>query len=188
MPTRPDDARARRSVEALRGAFIGLLEARPLEQISNKDITQAAGLSYPTFFRRFSNKEELLEHIATEEIRKLLSFGKGTTTRRDPEETIRDMCEYIQAQKRLWRTLLTSDAASAMRKEFAVIAEQIDQRRRRRHWMPKDLGKSFVVSGIFEILAWWMRQPDDYPVENVITLFNVLIIELAETRRDVKLL
>jgi AcrR family transcriptional regulator len=187
MPTRPDDARAHRSVEALRKAFVDLLETRPLDQISNKDITERAGLSYPTFFRRFSGKEDLLEDIAREEIRKLLSFGDGVP-RRDPLATVKDMCGYIQAHRRLWTTLLTSDAAWSMRKEFAVLADSIAPARRPHPWLPQDLGKTFVESGIFAIFSWWMRQPDDYPMDNVVTIFDALILGLARMPRDVTLL
>jgi AcrR family transcriptional regulator len=187
MPTRPDDARAHRSVDALRRAFVDLLETRPLEQISNKDITEGAGLSYPTFFRRFSGKEELLEDIARAEIRKLLSIGDGVP-RRNAVATIRDMCIYIRAHRRLWKTLLTSDASSAMRKEFSVLADRIGEARQVHSWIPTDLAKAFVVSGIFEIFAWWVNQPDDYPVENVVTLFDALILDVVRSHRDISLL
>ena len=186
-PRIPDDARAQRSIDALRAAFLQLIEQKPLDQISIKEITDAAGLSYPTFFRRFASKEELLAHIATEEVQRLLSLGQAAMERKSPKSA-EAMCEYVQAHRRLWRTLLTGGAASAMREEFMRISRDIAASRPRSNpWLPIELAVPFVASGTFEIFAWWMRQPDDYPVENVITLFDALIIDSAGKPRNITL-
>lgn len=188
-PTRPDDARAHRSVEALRSAVLDLLERRPFDQISIKEITEAAGLSYPTFFRRFASKEALLEDIATEEVRKLLSLGETIRDTRETGYSASETCGYVAAHRRLWITLLTGGAAAKMRQEFIrVSTETMRTKPRLNPWLPADLGPPFVTAGLFELLAWWMRQPEDYPIENVIALFNALIIDNVVRRRTVELI
>ena len=72
--SRPNDARALRSQEALRNALLELVEDRPFDQVSIRDITNVAGVSYPVFFRRYASKEQLLEDIATEEVRRMLAL------------------------------------------------------------------------------------------------------------------
>jgi hypothetical protein len=74
-----------------------------------------------------------------------------------------------------------------MRDEFMRAAREIAEAGPRKNpWLPLDLGIAFVTSGIFELFAWWMRQPEDYPVDNVIKLFNALIIDTAgRPRRNV---
>jgi len=187
-PTKPDDARAQRSIEALRFAFLDLLEHKSLDQISIKEITDAAGLSYPTFFRRFASKQELLEDIATEEVRNLLHLGETAMTRRQTAESAGHLVEYVQRHRRLWSVLLTGGAASAMRQEFMRVAREIAARRPRTNpWLPLDLAVAFVTSGIFELLAWWMSQPEDYPVANVITLFDALINDSVGRPRNIAL-
>lgn len=187
-PRKPDDARAHRSLEALRSAFLELSERKPLDQISIKDITEAAGLSYPTFFRRFAGKDELLEDIATVEVRKLLSLG-GAALESPDRYAAEEICRYVQAHRKLWTTLLTGSAAPAVRQELIrVAAEMLASRPRMSPWLPAELGPPFVTSGIFELLAWWMRQPEDYPIENVIALFDALIIDNVVRKRDVRLI
>jgi AcrR family transcriptional regulator len=188
IPTKPDDARAQRSIDALQSAFLALLEYRSFDLISIKDITEAAGISYPTFFRRFASKEELLEHIATEEVRRLLSLGEAAMARGEFEHSAADMCDYVQGRRKLWATLLNGGAASAMRQEFMRVAKEIaDARPRSNPWIPLELAVPFVTSGIFEIFAWWMRQPEDYPLGNVVKLFNALIVDTTGRRRDISL-
>ncbi len=190
-PRKPNDARAHRSIDALRDAFLQLLEYRSLEEITIKEITEAAGLSYPTFFRRYSGKDELLADIATEEVRRLLSLSKHALEERDrgSSEPVEAMCAYIQCRRNLWKTLLTGGAASAMREEFMRISREIaDSRPRSNPWLPVDLAVSFTASGIFEIFAWWMAQPEDYPLENVKIIFEALISDTLARPRNITLL
>ena len=187
-PTKPDDARAHRSIEALRGALLQLLDHTALDEITIKEITKTAGVSYPTFFRRFSSKEELLADIATEEVQRLLSLSRKAFENRESPQAIRAMLSYIEDHRHLWRTLLTGGAAAAMRDEFMRISLEIAHARPRSNpWLPLELSVPFTTSGIFEIFAWWMNQPDDYPVENVEKVFNVLIIDTLIQPREITL-
>ena len=44
-------------------------------------------------------------------------------------------------------------------------------------WLPIELAASFVAAGIFEILAWWLSQPEDYPMANVVKILDALIAQ-----------
>lgn len=188
-PTQPDDARAHRSVEALRVGLLKLLEHRPFDEISLKELTDAAGLSYPTFFRRFASKQQLLDDLAADEVRVVMHLSLGAFEGRKGRESGADLCGYIQKHRHLWKTLLTGGAEMAMRREFIRAAEEIaDTRPRNAPWLPRDLAPPFVTSGIFEILAWWMRQPDDYPLENVVALFDALVIDTVMRPRKTPVL
>lgn len=185
----PDDARARRSLDAMRAAFLTLLETRSLDEVSIKEICDEAGLSYPTFYRRFSGKDELLAGIATEEVRRLLSLGFSAMEQADLKFSASGMCEYVEAHRILWRTLLTGGAADAMRHEFMRLSRAFAESHPRVNpWLPVDLAVPFVSSGIFEILAWWMREPEGYPTANVVTLIEVLVLDATARPRKVALL
>lgn len=188
QPRQPDDARVQRSIEALQKAFLGLLEQQSLEQISIKEIAGQAGLSYPTFFRRFGNKQELLESIAAKEVQHLLSLSGAAALRNEWNEASRNMIQYVKENRKLWEALLVGGAADAMRDEFKRVARRIGESRPQINpWLPVDLSIAFVTSGFFEILAWWMRQPPDYPAENIVIFFDELIGRQASRRRDIQL-
>jgi AcrR family transcriptional regulator len=186
-PWIPTDARTQRSLEALRISLLELLARKPLDQIAIKEITDQAGLSYPTFFRRFASKEDLLKDIATEEISTLLYLGQDTMGIGSSSDSA-TFCNHIETNRKLWTALMTGGAASFVREEFLRVAREVaNSRPRVNPWLPLELATAFVTSGIFEILAWWMRQPDDYPIANVIKLFDALIIDSAGRRRDITL-
>lgn len=191
--SKPYDARAVRSREALRAALLRLVAEKPLEQISIQDITGEAGLSYPTFFRQFAAKEQLLEDIAADEIRCLLSLTLPLFEADNRQDSLRAMCNYVGERRALWKSLLTGGAAGAMREEFIRIAEDIGSNmertgKRANPWLPTDLAGRFVVSGLFEIIAWWLRQPESYPIENVMTFIDALIIRSTVLPANIKLI
>jgi AcrR family transcriptional regulator len=187
-PHQPEDARTRRSIDALQSALLRLLDERPFAEISIKEITDAASLSYPTFFRRFASKDSLLEAVATAEVRKLLLLGSTSRSQVGEDEGVANMCGYISDRRTLWRTLLTGGAASAMRKEFMRVAKDISASGPRVNpWIPIDLAISFTANGIFDIFAWWLHQPDDYPTQNIVALFNALIVDNVARPRTVRL-
>lgn len=169
-------------------ALLELLDHTSFDDITIKEITQTAGVSYPTFFRRFGSKDDLLAHLATGEVRRLLSLSQRVFEDGNSSEAIKTMLAYIEDHRHLWRILLTGGAAAAMREEFMRISAEIAASRPRANpWLPLELSIPFTASGIFEIFAWWMNQPDDYPTKNVERVFNALIVETLARPRGIKL-
>lgn len=186
-PTQPAGARAQRSLEAMRAALLELIETKTIDEITIRNITDTAGVSYPTFFRRFVRKEELLAEIAAAEVREVLSRG-GKAINDAGTSSGAELCAYVEAHRRLWRTLLTGGGAAVMREEFLRIASEIaDSRPPSNPWLPRDLAVRFVTGGILEILTWWMQQPDSYPTANVVKLFDALIVENTGRPRNISL-
>lgn len=187
--SRPQDPRALKSREALRAGLLRLLEERGFEQITIREITVAAGVSYPVFFRQFASKEDLLADIATAEVRGLLALGQpvdGDDAHQRHE--LLAMCTYVQQRRSLWKTLLTAGAASEMRGEFARISAEIAMIQPRANpWLPVELASSFVASAIFEVLAWWLNQPEDYPIRNVVKILNALVARPLTVPQNVRL-
>ena len=175
--SRPDDARARRSRGALQRALLEWIEKKPIDEISIREITASAGVSYPTFFRNYASKEELIGDIAREEIDQILAVMVSLLDKKDPHLSADAVCDYIQHRRALWTTLLTTSASSAMREEFIRGSKQIVQQRGQINaGLPVDLAAAWVFAGLFEILAWWLHQPEDYPLRNVSQFLEVLVL------------
>ena len=69
------DARVHQTRAAIRKAFLQLLDQKPLEQITIREIAAAASVGYTTFFRHHPSKEELLNEIAATEIKHLIEMA-----------------------------------------------------------------------------------------------------------------
>lgn len=186
--SRPNDARAMRSREALRKAMLTLIEDHPFDEISIRDITREAGVSYPVFFRRYQTKEDILSDVAANEVRELFRITLPALSSKGARSSLEQLCSYVQSHKSLWRTLLTTGATGKMREEFIkASAEVADNSARANPWLPVSLASRFVTSGIFEILAWWLHQPDEYPTQNVVILLEELVVRPTLQPRNIRL-
>jgi AcrR family transcriptional regulator len=100
-----------------------LFRKRGYENTRVDDIVQALEISQPTFFRYFPSKEEILRQVGCEAYRhitKLLQLecsGKATTADR-LFRIYETLCQQIDADRLLWRSIAVSGALKAIRSEL----------------------------------------------------------------------
>ena len=174
------DARAVRTREALRAALLGLLESKPLDQITIRDIAAAAGIGYTTFFRHHPTKESLLDDLAAEEIRRLIELVMPVMDARSAREGSGALFTYVDERRALWATLLTGGAAGALRAELLRISMEIAaERSPPSNWPPFEVVTLLVVSGTLELLSWWLRQVSPLPIHEIAEIHHRKVVEPA---------
>jgi AcrR family transcriptional regulator len=163
------DARAIRSGLALREALLRLLENKPFEQITIRDICAESGVHYATFFRHHATKESLLEAIAAQQIRELNELTLAVREASDIDAGFRTLCAYVDEHRDLWSTLLNGGAGPAMRAEWIRYSMQVAATEPPvTSWLPPDLGTICAATLIAETLAWWVARPRGaYSVDQV---------------------
>lgn len=172
------DARVLQTREALRTAFLKLLDEHALEDITIRQITNTAGIGYTTFFRHHPGKEELLDQIASDEIARLIELAVNALGSNDTHRAATAMCSYIWEHRTLWSTLLTGGAANRLRDEFIRLAREVAASwNREPNWLPAEVGVVLVSSGTIELLAWWLGQKKPIPVDQVATIYERVLID-----------
>lgn len=174
----PTDARQLRSRAALTGAMLELLEEKPFDQVTIREISARAGTGYATFFRHYPTKEALLADIAAEEIADLLAMTTPLLYDVNSLESTKALCRNVAGQRKLWAALLTGGAASTVRAEFIRQARELARDAARpESWLPADLGVVYGTGGTIDLLAWWLSQDEeDYEPEEIAAILNRLII------------
>lgn len=175
-PSSAKDARAVRSGAALREALLTLLERKPFDQITIREICAIAGLHYATFFRHHPSKEALLDAVAADQIDTIVDLALA----RDSgvgHEGWRTLCLYVEEHRALWAALLNGGAAAAMREEWLRNAQRVAaQREPVGTWLPKELGVVCSVSLIADTLSWWLAQPaGTHSVDEVAAMLDRLV-------------
>lgn len=184
---RPHDARAVRSRAALAQALLELIDEKDFNQITIRDITNQAGVSYPVFFRQYATTEQLLLDIATQQVTDLLTFCFGTLDA-NGEGRLDDLCDYVIEHRKLWTTLLTAGASPVMRQEFSRITNEfVETHERTNPDLPPELITELVTNSIFDILTWWLRQDETYPKANVVKLLEALVVRPFASRIEISL-
>jgi AcrR family transcriptional regulator len=178
--------RVTRTRPILCGALLSLLEERPFEQLTVREITAKADIGYATFFRHYPDKEALLNDLAASQISDLLAMTLPMLNNADTRGSARALCVYVWEHRRLWSALLTGGASSTLKDEFVRQAQQIAEAQPSRDaWLPNDLSIGFYVTGTVEILAWWLKQKNPPSVDRMAEVIDSLIVgpSMAPSRR-----
>lgn len=169
--------RVTRTRPILCGALLSLLEERPFEQLTVREITAKADIGYATFFRHYPDKEALLNDLAARQISDLLAMTLPMLNNADTRGSARALCVYVWERRKLWSALLTGGASSTLKDEFIRQAQQIAEAQPRPDaWLPNDLSIVFYVTGTVEILAWWLKQKDPPSVDRMAEVIDSLIV------------
>lgn len=181
-PSSAKDARAVRSGGALREALLSLLERKPFDQITIREICAAAGLHYATFFRHHPSKEALLDAVAADQIDTIVELAMAPEGGVGPKGW-RVLCLYVEEHRALWSALLNGGAAAAMREEWLLNAQEVARQQDPvATWLPKELGIICSVSLIADTLSWWLAQPAGaYSVDQVAAILDRLVTSSTMT-------
>ncbi len=174
----PNDARQVRSRNALTNALLELLQERPFDQLTIREITAKAGTGYATFFRHYPTKEDLLGDVASEKLAELIALATPILFDSDSRQSTLAMCRKVADNRALWTALLTGGAASIVRNEFIRLARDLPNAATDgADWLPADLGVVYGTGATFDLLAWWLSQDDGaHSPEEIADILNRLII------------
>lgn len=145
----------------MRDALLRLLECKPFDQITVRDICAEAGVHYATFFRHYPAKEALLDVLAAEQIETLVDLTLPIKDEVSDRASFDALCDYVHQNRALWSVLFNGGAGATMRAEWLrrarIVAETHEPVS---GWLPKELGIICSTSLIAETISWWLAQPD----------------------------
>ena len=171
------DARIVRTKAALHDALLALLDEKPFDDITVRDLSARAGIGYATFFRHYPSKAALLDDIAADEIRELMAFALPEVIASDTRAAALALCRHVDERRALWSVLLTGGAAGRMREEFIRQAgERVPPDASSDSWLPADLKVIFGVGAAVEILAWWLYRGRGRTIEQTAEIVDRLVI------------
>lgn len=152
------DPRQVRSAQALRNALLTLLERKDFDQITVREICAVAGVHNATFFRHHADKEALLDHVASDEIKRLVGFSLPAGPGREGFEA---MCAYVNDHRAVWTALLTGGAGGAMREELMRVSKSLAaDYETMDSWLPHELSIICTTTLIVETISWWLTQDE----------------------------
>lgn len=171
------DPRTARTQAALRAAMLSLLEEKSFDQLTVRDITARASVGYATFFRRYPDKEALLNDVAAREIGQLMAMTLPILFTVDSRASTQALCAYLWEHRKLWSALLTGGASATLKQEFVRQAQDMAAKHASRDtWLPGDLRVVFSVSATVEILSWWLSQADPPSVQEMAEILDSLVV------------
>lgn len=182
------DARVQRSQQRLRQAMIALILDHGYQTTSVREITTAAGVSYPTFFRHYAGKDALLLDAvgrSQAEMLSLLRLKNGA----EPTQAGTIIFEHVGRNEQLYRVLLLDKGAQHLLEQVqnAAVADVIS------YWqtdpglsmlpsplpaeadIPFDILAHHFVAGIIALLRWWLEHDQPYSPERMGQIYADLL-------------
>jgi AcrR family transcriptional regulator len=171
------DPRAVRTAAVLRDAFFALLERKPYEDITIRDICAEANIHYATFYRHHPSKESMLDQIAAKQIEYLVELTLPIRDEQDDRVAFHALTDYVQDHRALWSVLLNGGAGPTMRAEWERQARKAAATRPAENsWLPVELGTICSVSLIVDVITWWLAQPiDAYSADEIANILDRLV-------------
>jgi len=159
------DRRVRRTQKALGDALIALALEKEYDEITIQEITNRADIGYRTFFRHYSDKDELLKDELNSvriEMRELMGppsyelFLDPNTQAADlPDSKI--LFHHVQENSDLYRVLLFSDRGLVQPlKAFAIQEFRTNYSTLLETDIPFDILANHMVSAMITLLRWWL--------------------------------
>lgn len=171
------DARVLQTRKALREALLQLLDEKPLEEITIREIANVAGVNYTTFFRHHPGKQELLDDIAAAEVQKLSELTMPAIMATDTHASTMALWVYVAEHRALWSRLLNGGAAARLREEFLRMTRDIAQAHGADDgWLPAEVGVIFGAGSTLDLLSWWLQQEDPIDVEQLASIHERLVV------------
>lgn len=157
--------------------MLALLERKPFEQITVRDICAEAGVHYATFFRHHASKEALLDYVAADQIDRLVELTLPVMHAIDDQAGFHALCAYVDEHRTLWSALLNGGAAATMRDEWLRLSREVAASTPpMNNWLPVELGIICSVSLIAETVSWWLAQaPKAYSVDEIAIIMHRLV-------------
>jgi len=179
---RKPDERIRRTHERLGMALLGLIQEKPIKDVTVQEVLDRAKVGRSTFYLHFRDKNDLLLsqlEIFLEIMSTALSVRKEESHRVVP---VTEMFAHLGEQKKLYRAL----GDSGRLHDFFDLAEGyfargIEQRLRESKCLPKLRQRELAVRAsalagtLLSLLRWWMDRGAKESPKSMDALFHRMV-------------
>ena len=168
---------AQQTKNAIRRAFIQLLNERPLDKISIKDIAEKGAVNRNTFYAHYQSPEELLEEIEGELMSRLRSSIDGAFRTDSFEALLQEICHLIEENADLCKVILSENGAS----DFLASVIRVTHDSTMEKWRAQGIAISeerlemlyrYCIGGSVIIIRDWVNGGLKQPAETIARILN----------------
>lgn len=173
------DARVRYTKMVIKNSFTALLEKKPLNKITVKELCESAEINRATFYRYYQDTYDLMETMEQEFLEEVLK-ATGAPGAQSFRDTLLQILREIEKNCALYRTLFSENGDPhfpnrvfdlCYQKCSATLAEPFSSlSSAQRTWL-----YYFTATGCAGILEQWMRSGMQEPAEEVAEFASALV-------------
>jgi AcrR family transcriptional regulator len=173
------DRRIQRTQRALMDALVTLSLEKGYDDISIRDITERANVSYSTFFRHYSEKDELLSELLKSVANEMVTLiNHNPNKSKDAEGRL--IFQHIADNPAFFRILFSNQGTS---KILRNIQDEIAAAIIRNNGLsnddpiPAEVAANYLVVAIFGLIDWWLKHDMPYSIDRMASIYSRLVIQ-----------
>ena len=120
MENRKTDRRITRTLRMIDEALIGLLEKKPIGEISVTELCEAADINRNTFYSHYSTPQDVLSHLEQEMMEKISYAVSSDSSSKDSTEIF---TRALYSEPKLAKVLLSENAGTDLRRMITSASE-----------------------------------------------------------------
>jgi AcrR family transcriptional regulator len=175
-----EDRRVSRTRRLLREALIELIEEKPYETITIRDVTDRADIGYATFFRHYDGVDDLMLEIFSRIIEELESLPDKHGEEYFEQEGYQ-LFEHVSANQFLYRGILGSHTFTRKLRDHikGIVQGHLDEHADEvsASTIPIEVAAQHMTSSILGLIDWWLEEGAPYSSERMARIYDRLIVQ-----------
>jgi AcrR family transcriptional regulator len=160
---RKPDRRIQSTRNRLSNALIALIEEKPIDEVTVREVLDRAGVGRSTFYVHYSDKDDLFLSVLEEGLEMWTTTLSRQQEKSNRVAPVAEFFAHVASAKRLYRTLVNSGRIEAFF-ELAqgYFARGIEQRikestdLRNPHQPELTACSHAIAGGLLSLLRWWL--------------------------------
>jgi AcrR family transcriptional regulator len=176
----PQDKRVKRTQRLLAKALVDLTLEKGYEAVTIRDITQRAEVAYTTFFRRYSDKDALLQDVLEVVLDDLVRLLQPHMPTDDPAEVGALLFQYVSDHSEVSRVLLSTRGSRALVQQMVAEGSQrvlSEHSPRSGSPVPAEIAANHLVASSVALVQWWLEHDMPYTPAQMGVMYRDLIYE-----------
>ncbi len=160
------DIRIEQSKQLIAESLISLIKLKKFSTITNKDITDKAGLSHITIYRHFKNKDEIIIYYLNHITDDFIKTSKISYNPKDFKNYIIRLFAHLQSYKDLGLLLYKSDMIHYLKNEFdRIFLAKATNKNEKYHY-------AFISGGLYNVYYYWINNNCKETPQELAEIFN----------------
>ncbi len=152
-------------------ALISLMKKKDFSKITNKDITDRAGLSHITIYRNFKNKDEIIKYYLDNITDNFIKTSKILYTPDNFQNYMIALFTHLQTHKEIAILLYKADMIHYLKDEFDRIFLN------KANNIKEAYQYSFISGGLYNTYFYWIQNNFTETPEQLASMFNNFYIQ-----------
>lgn len=168
--TKKVDRRILRTKKLLSAALLGLMQEKPFDEVTIKEIAERADVNRATFYLHYGTKEELLFSSLQSRFDQLVQTIEADI-HDNPDEPIWSderydqlVFEHVAEHVDLYKVILDQNGMGMIIHQIIDYIANVAERNTAAYYsngqefkIPLDITSRFVAGAMFSLIVWWVR-------------------------------